>query len=53
MHIGFMAESLREHPAGRPKRRSEDISKVELREVGCDNRESIELPQDRSGLRRL
>lgn len=41
-----MAESLGEYPAGRPKIRSEDNSKLEIREMGCDDRESIELAQN-------
>jgi hypothetical protein len=34
-------------PLGRPRRRWEDIIKVDLQEVGCGNVEWIELAQDR------
>ena len=34
-------------PLGRPKRRWEDNIKMDLREVGCDPRDWIALPEDR------
>ena len=34
-------------PLGRPRRRSEDNNKMDLREVGCDPREWIYLAEDR------
>ena len=34
-------------PLGRPVRRSEDNIKMDLREVGCDSGEWIDLTEDR------
>ena len=34
-------------PLGRPRRRWEDNIKMDLREVGCDPREWIDLAEDR------
>ena len=34
-------------PLGRPRRRWEDISKMDLKEVGCDPRDWIALVEDR------
>ena len=34
-------------PLGRPRRRWEDNIKMDLREVGCDPRELIDLAEDR------
>ena len=34
-------------PLGRPRRRCEDNIKMDLREVGCDPREWIDLAEDR------
>jgi hypothetical protein len=34
-HGILVAESLGKHPVGRPKVRSEDNIKVELKELGC------------------
>ena len=34
-------------PLGRPRRREEDDIKVDLREVGCDPGEWIDLAEDR------
>ena len=36
-----------ETPSGRPRRRSEDNIKMDLREVGCDPGEWIDLAEDR------
>jgi hypothetical protein len=34
-------------PLGRPRRRWVDEIKIDLREIGCDNKDWIDLPQDR------
>jgi len=36
-------------PLGRPRRRWEDNTKIDLQEVGCGGMEWIELAQDRTG----
>ncbi|KAJ4438379.1 hypothetical protein ANN_14324 [Periplaneta americana] len=57
-HVARMGESRNAHrvlvwrpegkrPLGRPRRRWEDNIKMDLREVGYDDREWINLPQDR------
>ena len=38
-------------PLGRPRRRWEDYIKMDLREVGCDPGEWIDLAEDRDQLR--
>ena len=38
-------------PLGRPRRRWEDNIKIELREVGCDPRDWIDLAGDRDQCR--
>ena len=40
-------------PLGRPKRRWEDNTKMDLQEVECDDMELIELAQDRERWRKL
>ena len=35
-------------PLGRPRRRWEDNIKMDLREVGCDPGDWIDLPEDRN-----
>jgi hypothetical protein len=44
---GFGGETRGKKPLGRPKRRWEDKSKVDLQEVGCVSMDWIELVQDR------
>ena len=45
MHIDFKWENLR--PAGRPRHTWEDNIKMDLREVGCDTGDWINIAQDR------
>ena len=40
-------------PLGRPRRRWEDIVKMDLQEVGCGDKDWIELAQDRDRWRAL
>jgi hypothetical protein len=40
-------------PLRRPRRRWEDIIKMDLQEVGCGEKDWIELAQDRDRLRAL
>ena len=48
MHIEFYWENPRgKRPLGRPRRRWEDNVKMDLREVGCDPGEWIDLTEDR------
>jgi hypothetical protein len=46
-YIGYWWESQKERPLGRPRRRWADNIKMDLREVGWDGRDSIDLAQDR------
>jgi hypothetical protein len=47
-HAGFMLSKLeRKIPLGRPRRRLEDNIKMDLRERGYDDMDSIHLIQDR------
>ena len=47
MHIEFWWENLRERDLlGRPRHRWEDNIKMDLREVGCDLGEWIDLAED-------
>jgi hypothetical protein len=50
--IGFWWENLRERDPGRPRLRWEDI-KADLQEVGCGDKDWIELVQDRDRWRTL
>jgi hypothetical protein len=47
MHIGYWWESQKERDLGRPRRRRVDNIKMDLREVGWDVRDWIDLAQDR------
>jgi len=40
-------------PLGRPRRRWGDNNKIDLQEVGCEDKDWIELAQDRDRLRTL
>ena len=40
----------RKRPSGRSRRRQEDNIKMDLRVVGCDAGDCIDLAQDRAGL---
>jgi len=40
-------------PLGRPRRRWEDNTKMDLQEVGCEDMDWIELTQDRDSWRAL
>jgi hypothetical protein len=47
MHIGYWWESQKKkRPLGRPRRRWVDNIKMDLREVGWDGRDRIDLAQD-------
>jgi hypothetical protein len=48
MHVGFSWENPeRKRPLGRPRRRWEDNIKMDLREIGWDSMDWIDLAQDR------
>jgi hypothetical protein len=47
MHIGFLWESQKERPLGRPRRGLEDNIKMDLNDTGWDGRDCIDLAQDR------
>ena len=47
MHIEFLGKPVGKRPLGRPRRRWEDSIKMDLREVGCDPGEWIDLAEDR------
>ncbi|KAJ4432183.1 hypothetical protein ANN_20799 [Periplaneta americana] len=47
MHIVLVGRPEGKRPLGRPRRRWEDNIKMDLREVGYDDREWIDLAQDR------
>jgi hypothetical protein len=47
VHIGYWWESQKERPLGRPRRRWVDNIKMDLREIGWDGMDWIELAQDR------
>ena len=44
---GLVGKPEGNRPLGRPRRRWEDNIKMDLREVGCDSGEWIELSEDR------
>jgi hypothetical protein len=46
MHIGYWWE-IQKEPLGRPRRRRVDNIKMDLREVGWDGGDWIDLSQDR------
>ena len=43
----LVGKSEGERPLGRPRRRWEDTIRMDLREVGCDPGELIDLAEDR------
>ena len=43
----FVGKPEGKRPLGRPRRRWEDNVKIDMREVGCDPGESIDLAEDR------
>jgi hypothetical protein len=53
MHIGYWWESQIERPLGRPRRRWVDNIKMDLREIGGDGMDWIDLAQDRDQWRAL
>jgi hypothetical protein len=54
MHIGYWWESQKERdPLGRPRRRWVDNIKMDLREIGWDGVDWIELAQNRDQWRAL
>jgi hypothetical protein len=44
---GLNGKLKRMRPRGRPRRRQEDNIKMDLKEVGCGDRDWIDLAQDR------
>jgi hypothetical protein len=54
MHVGYWWESQMERePVGRPRLRWGDNVKMDLREIGCDDMNWIDLAQDRDQWRAL
>jgi transposase len=54
MHIGYWWESQKEiDQLGRPRRRWVDNIKMDLREIGCDAVDWIDMAQDRDQWRAL
>ena len=51
--LGLMTISEGKRPLGRPRRRWEDIIKMDLQEVICGGMDWIELAQDRDRWRAL
>jgi len=43
----------RKRPLGRPRRKWEDNTKIDLQEVGCEGMEWIELAEDRNRWRAI
>ena len=46
-YMVLVGKPKRKRPLGRPRRRWEDIMKVDLQEVGCGGVDWIELARDR------
>jgi hypothetical protein len=53
MHIGYLWESQKERPLGRPRRRWVDTIKMELREIRWGGMDRADLAQDRDQWRAL
>jgi hypothetical protein len=53
MHVGFWWESQEERPRGRPRFRSEDNIKLDLREIRWGSKDWIVLAHDREQWRAL
>jgi hypothetical protein len=53
MHIGYWWESQKERPLGRPRRGWVDSIKMDLREIGWDGGDWIDMAQDRDHWRDL
>jgi hypothetical protein len=53
VYRGLVGKHEGRRPQGRPRRRWEDIIKMDLREVGCGVMDWIELAQDRDRWRAL
>ena len=47
MHIELVGKPEGKRPVGRPRRRREDNIRMDLREVGCDPGEWVDLTEDR------
>jgi hypothetical protein len=52
MHIGYWWE-IQKEPLGRPRRRWVDNIKIDLREIGRDGMDRIDMAQDRDQWRAL
>jgi hypothetical protein len=52
MHIGYWWENQKERTRGRPRRRWVDNIKIDLREIGWNGMDWIDLAQDRDQWRR-
>ena len=53
VHTVLMGKPERKRPLGRPRRRLEENSKLNLQEVGCEFIYRIDLAQDRDRWRAL
>jgi hypothetical protein len=53
MHVGYWWENQKKEPLGRPRRRWVDIIKMDLREIGWNSTDWIDLDQDRNQWRAL
>jgi hypothetical protein len=53
MYIGYWWETQKERPLGRPRRRWVDNIKMDLRNIGWDGMDWIDLTQDRDQCRAL
>jgi hypothetical protein len=53
MHIGYWWESQKKNALGRPRRRWVDNIEMDLREIGWDGMDWIDLVQDRDQWRAL